>query len=268
MSAAQYTQGHHESRLKAHAQRTAEKCASYLLPYIQPGHSILDVGCGPGSITVDFGALVGTEGRVFGIEISDEPLVMARELAATRGLQNTIFQVGDIHNLNFPDNTFDIVHVHQVLIHAGNPVHALQELRRVTKPGGIVAAREGDVELSVWYPDSEYLNVWREHCLHTITAAGGDPLAGRKIHDWAHQAGFDWSAITASVDSYLYRSEEDRQFIGSSTATRLEHAALSADIADTAMAERLKRGAQALREWLLKEEGWHVVTNGQILCRK
>ena len=266
--AAAYTQGHHATRLKAHAWRTAEKCAAYLLPHIKPGMSILDVGCGPGSITVDFAQLVGPTGKTVGIEISEEPLAMAREMAQARGLENATFQVGDIHKLDFPDDTFDIVHVHQVLIHVGDPVHALQELRRVTKKGGIVAAREGDFGLMAWYPQSADIEVWNEYNIMTISAAGGDPYAGRKLHHWAHLAGFERSAISVTVGSYLYHSAEDRQYIGPATAARLEVAAKSPSMAGTPMEEKLQKGAKALREWVEMEDAWHTVTNGQIICTK
>lgn len=264
--AAQYSQGHDSSRLKAHAWRTAEKCAAYLIPQIKPGMVVLDAGCGPGSITADFAQLVGPEGKVYGIEISEEPLKMARQIAEERGLKNLEFQVGDVHKLPFADETFDVVHVHQVLIHAGNPVHALEELRRVAKKGGIVAAREGDFGLMAWYPESEDLLVWHEFSRKSIQEAGGDPEAGRKLHHWAKKAGFEWEAITATVGSYLYLTPEDRAFIADSTASRLEHTATKH--AGTPEEERLKRGAAALRHWRDQPESWHSVTNGQIICRK
>ncbi len=266
--AAQYTQGHDQTRLKAHAWRTAEKCAKYLLPHIRPGMSVLDIGCGPGSITVDFAQLVGPGGRVVGVEISEEPLKMAREIAENRGLTNITYQVGDIHKLDFADDTFDIVHVHQVLIHAGDPVHALQEMRRVTKKGGIVAAREGDFRLMAWYPEDKDLLIAHERNESAIKEGGGDPYAGRKLHHWAFQAGFDWSSQTVSVGSYLYHTREDREFIGLSSASRLEHAATTSKYAGTPVAEDLIKGAAAFRAWCELDEAWHTVTNGEIICRK
>lgn len=66
---------------------------------------------------------------------------------------NVSFQIGSIHDLPFPDDSFDIVHVHQVLQHITDPVLAMQEMRRVAKGGGIVAARES--ASLTWYPESE-----------------------------------------------------------------------------------------------------------------
>ena len=113
---------------------------------------ILDIGCGPGTITVDLAALVPEVGRVIGLECAPDVLEKARATAAERGVTNVQFVVGDVHSLNYPDGTFDVVHAHQVLQHVGDPVQALREMHCVTKPGGIVANRESDYRGFTWYP--------------------------------------------------------------------------------------------------------------------
>ncbi|KAK3816507.1 MAG: S-adenosyl-L-methionine-dependent methyltransferase [Benniella sp.] len=92
-----------------------------------------------------------SSGRVVGVDYTPEPLNDARAFAIQQGVTNIEFQVGDIHALNFPDNTFDIVHVHQGLQHVADPVQALREMGRVAKPGGIVAARE--TAIGSMYPE-------------------------------------------------------------------------------------------------------------------
>ena len=72
-----YTHGHHESVLRSHRWRTAENSAAYLLTYLQPGMSLLDVGCGPGTITADLAALIAP-GRLVAIEVSAEALEIAK----------------------------------------------------------------------------------------------------------------------------------------------------------------------------------------------
>src|SRR5271170_6662076 len=134
---ATYTHGHHESVLRSHTWRTAQNSASYLLPHIKPDMRILDVGCGPGTITADFAALV-PQGQVIGLEYAPEVLKQAREFIDERELTNVQFAVGDIHALEYPNDSFDVVHAHQVLQHIPDPVQALKEMKRVTKPGGIV----------------------------------------------------------------------------------------------------------------------------------
>ena len=137
-----YTHGHHESVLRSHRWRTAENSAAYLLPHLRPGMSVLDVGCGPGSITVDLAARVAP-GRVTALEVTEDALGLARAYAAERGQDNIDFVVADVHALDLPDGAFDVVHAHQVLQHLADPVRALTEMRRVCRPGGVVAARDG-----------------------------------------------------------------------------------------------------------------------------
>ncbi|OGE56259.1 hypothetical protein PENARI_c003G11259 [Penicillium arizonense] len=139
-----YTTDHSKSVLQTHSWRTAQNSAPHLIPHIQPTHKILDVGCGPGSISVSLAKLV-PGGSVTGVEYVSDPLSGARALAQAEGVTNITFQEGDIHALPFEDGSFDIVHAHQVLQHIADPVLALREMRRVVKRGGIVSCRESAV---------------------------------------------------------------------------------------------------------------------------
>lgn len=152
---ATYTHGHHESVLRSHRWRTAENSAAYLLDHLAPGLAVLDVGCGPGTITADLARLVAP-GRVTAVDASEAALDEARRAAGA----NVDFAVADVHALDFPDASFDVVHAHQVLQHVGDPVRALREMRRVCRPGGIVAVRDADYAAMTWYPATPGLEEW------------------------------------------------------------------------------------------------------------
>src|SRR4051794_39227075 len=111
-----YTHGHHESVLRSHRWRTAGNSAGYLLPLLRPGMSLLDVGAGPGTITADLAEQVAP-GRVTATELTADALHLARAEVARRGLETVDFAVADVHALDFPDASFDVVHAHQVLQH-------------------------------------------------------------------------------------------------------------------------------------------------------
>ena len=140
--------GRDEPVLRGQQRRTAGDSAAYLLPQLKPGLSLLDVGCGPGSITADLAAVVAP-GPVTAIDIFDDVLDAARAEAARRAASNVSFVRADVHKLDCPDDAFDVVHAHQVLQHVADPVQALREMRRVCRTGGIVAARASDVTMAV-----------------------------------------------------------------------------------------------------------------------
>ena len=125
-----YTHGHHESVLRSHTWRTAENSGAYLLPHLRPGQRLLDVGCGPGTITADLALLVAP-GDVTGVDAAADVVAQAQEHARGLGVENLHFEVADLFDLGYPDASFDVIHLHQVLQHLGDPVAALVELRRV-----------------------------------------------------------------------------------------------------------------------------------------
>jgi ubiquinone/menaquinone biosynthesis C-methylase UbiE len=77
------------------------------------------------------------------------------------GPANIHFEVGDARQLTFGDGTFDVVHAHRVLQHLPDPVTALAEMRRVCRPGGLIAARDGDNGGMLWFPGDPELAEWR-----------------------------------------------------------------------------------------------------------
>ncbi|MEV4757130.1 methyltransferase domain-containing protein [Micromonospora sp. NPDC049559] len=261
-----YTHGHHDSVLRSHRWRTAENSAAYLLPELRPDMTILDVGCGPGTISADLAARV-PQGHVTAVDAAAGVLDEARELARDRGLTNIDFAVADVHALDYPDDTFSVVHAHQVLQHVGDPVGALREMRRVTRPGGIVAVRECDYAAMVWYPEVPVLDEWRALYRRVARANGGEPDAGRRLHAWAREAGF--TEITASTGNWCYTTEQERAWWSALWAERTLAATYARRATEVghATTAQLERIADGWREWGVHPDGWFTVLNGEILCR-
>lgn len=178
---ATYAHGHHTSVVQSHARRTAQDSAAFLIPHIQPHFRILDVGCGPGTITADLAELV-PQGQVTGVDRADVVLENARVHVQQRGITNCDFEVVDANSLPYADASFDVVFCHQVLQHVNDPVGILKEMQRVAKPGGVVAAREADYKSFAWYPEPAGLDRWLSWYRQTAMACGGQPDAGRYIH--------------------------------------------------------------------------------------
>jgi SAM-dependent methyltransferase len=262
--AAVYTHGHHESVLRSHRWRTAENSAAYLLPYLRPGMALLDVGCGPGTITADLAARVAP-GRVTATELTGDALHLAR--AELAGLPTVDFAVADVHALGLPDDAYDVVHAHQVLQHVADPVAALREMRRVCRPGGIVAARDGDYAAFTWYPDLPGLRAWLGLYRRVARANGGEPDAGRRLLSWARAAGFD--DVIATASTWCFANPEDRAWWGGMWADRVVESDLARRAVDSGAAtvSDLREIAGAWREWAGADDGWLSVLHGEVVCR-
>jgi 2-polyprenyl-3-methyl-5-hydroxy-6-metoxy-1,4-benzoquinol methylase len=261
---AAYTHGYHESVLRSHRRRTAQNSAAYLLPLLRPTDRLLDVGAGAGTITVD---LAGIVADVTATEIGSDGLDLTRSAAAARGASNIDFRVADVHALPFGDGTFDVTHAHQVLQHVADPVQALREMARVTRPGGIVAVRDSDYSGFTWWPRVPRLDTWLDLYRSAATANGGEPDAGRRLLAWAHAAGL--GDVTATSSTWCYADPEERAWWGGLWADRIVDSAISQQLTRSALAtpEELREVADAWRAWAADEDGWFSVLHGEIICR-
>ncbi|MGR8007259.1 class I SAM-dependent methyltransferase [Streptomyces hypolithicus] len=261
-----YTHGHHESVLRSHSWRTAANSAAYLLAELRPGLDVLDVGCGPGTITADLAALVAP-GRVTGVDAAQDVLGRGRDAVAERGLGNVEFAVADVHALDFPDDSFDVVHAHQVLQHVGDPVAALREMRRVCRPGGVVAARDSDYAAMTWFPEVPLLDAWQRLYGRVARASGGEPDAARRLLSWARSAGF--TDVRASATAWCFATPAERAWwsgLWADRTTASGYAELAVSGGHTTP-DQLAALAGAWREWGTHDDAWFMVPHGEILCR-
>lgn len=259
-----YTHGHHESVLRSHRWRTADNSAAYLLPHLRAEDRLLDVGAGPGTITADLAQSVA---EVTATEVGPNELTLSRATAEERGLGNVDFAIADVHDLQFPDGSFDVTHAHQVLQHVGDPVQALREMARVTKPGGIVAARDSDYASFAWWPRLPVLDEWMRLYQLAARANGGEPDAGRQLLSWARTAGLTEVAATSST--WCFATPTDREWWGGMWADRIQESVMARQLIDSGLATTvdLRRISATWRSWVEAEDGWFSILHGEILCR-
>ncbi len=260
-----YTHGHHDSVLRSHRWRTAENSAAYLLPHLRAGIGLLDVGCGPGTITLDLAGRVAP-GRVVGIDASAAVIEKARALVTDGDLPSVTFEVGDLFDLPFDDDSFDVVHAHQVLQHVGDPLAALAEMRRVCRPGGVVAVRDSDYPGMRYFPDDSELEraLLAYGAVTRVNGASWD--AGRRLLSWANRSEF--TEVLPSASTWCYATPEHREWWGDLWADRFTESALADQLVTygIASAEDLVSFSAAWRRWASSPDGWFAVLHGEVIC--
>ncbi|KAI1424428.1 ubiE/COQ5 methyltransferase [Xylaria sp. FL1777] len=263
-----YSHGHHASVVNSHARRTAEDSAAFLIPHIKPHYRILDVGCGPGSITIDLAQLV-PEGSVVGVDTVEDVLSQARDLARARGVEgNLTFQRQDANELPFADGEFDIVFCHQVLHHVHKPVDILKEMARVTRKGGLVAAREVDYGSVSWYPELPGIDKWKDTLMTVMSSNGAQPKAGRYVKAWAREAGFVSEGITFTWDTWNYQEDKAVTWAKSWVDRALHSSYATTSISKgISTQEDLDYVSDTWRKWGEAEGAFIIIPHGEILCR-
>jgi SAM-dependent methyltransferase len=162
----------------AHARRTAQSHAAFLLPHLRSGQALLDLGCGPGTITAGLAEAVAP-GSTVGVDLmpgrpDDAPGVT--------------FVTANVHELPFEDASFDAIFACCLLQHLADPLAAVREARRVARPGAVIGLVDADWGGQLMYPQDPRLDQ------AMVVAAGlrpnTSPYVGRQLRSLLAEAGF------------------------------------------------------------------------------
>jgi len=262
-----YTHGHAPATVRQHAQRTADEAAAFLLPELRPGMRLLDVGCGPGSITRGLAARVAP-GQAIGLDLSRETLATARAEAAARGLDNLRYEEGSVYELPFAEASFDVVYAHQVVQHLREPDAALREMLRVLQPDGLVAVREVDWGTMTYWPLDPWIDRFVEVHFKTWYRNGGEPRIGRRLRALFNAAGVRDLRITPAV--WCYATPAETMEWGESYAQRLLTSPMGERAVEYGYASRsdLEAMAAAFRAWSVHPDAFWSFLHVEALARK
>ncbi|KAI0554060.1 S-adenosyl-L-methionine-dependent methyltransferase [Xylaria curta] len=276
-----YKQGYSNYTTATHEKRTVETSAAFLIPHIKTTDHILDVGCGPGTITTGF-IKHAREGVVIGLDHSAEVLEKARRLADEAavpkdGPGSVRFKQGNVlKGLPYPDNTFDIVYCSQVLGHIPPPDlprQALIEMRRVLKPGGILASREA--LSSFFYPTKLHLDrLWSQNIRKVFRQGAPADVedTSASLPALYRSAGFDADGgkVKIGAGTMVASDPETRRFFAWRTAGQLKPGDsfyqnwLDAGISEDEIQETL----QAVNKWAETEDAWFAALQSEMLAWK
>ena len=261
-----YTHGHHESVVSQHRKRTAAEAARFLLPHLRPGMRLLDVGCGPGSISSGLAAAVAP-GPVLAIDLGEDVVAQAREHAAAVGAANLRVERGDVLALDQAGG-FDVVYAHQVLQHVPDPHAVLTAMHRLLAPGGFVAVRDSDYGICTWSPHSEALARWLEIYSAVARRNGGEPDAGRYLYGWVRAAGFTEAEVSGTT--WTFPGYDSPRVWSESWAERTLHSNLAVKAVEYGIATRdeLSAVADGFRRWGQQDDAFFSIGHVEMLARK
>lgn len=260
-----YTHGQHDHLLAAYETRTAGEAAAFLRPHLDPGMAVIDVGCGPGSITAGLARWVAP-GDVLGVDAASESIARARtRYDDVPGLR---FSVASAYDLPATDGEFDAAYAHQVLQHLNDPVAALREMGRVLRPGGTVAVRDADYGTMVHWPQEPEIERWLSLYHQVVREHGGEPDAGRRLLTWVDEAEF--ANATATAVSWTYADPVARTAWAEMWANRLVEGRFRELALETGLATEhdLRQLAAGWRRWSAGRSAFFAFLNVQVTATR
>lgn len=246
----------------AFVRRSAERNAGFLLPHLRPGQQVIDVGCGPGAITVGLAGRVAPGGAVVGVDRDPQWFATARTLAADH--PHVRFEEADAVALPFDDASFDVAFLHAVLQHVESPAAVLGEVRRVVRPGGLVAVGDADLDSFLLHPRTPPLDA----ALLLDRRQRRQPDVGRRLPELLHGAGF--SDVEFTIQPNVVCGDQAAAGAAASSTMRLEADAFAAHaLAEGWVADReeLSAMAQGWRTWAATPGATFVTLWCQALAR-
>ena len=204
----QYSGGYSAQIIDQFKQRTFDKQGAFLQPYLHADLTVLDCGCGPGSMTLDIAELV-KPGQVFGIDSSPIQIEQALLSQKERAINNASFTYGSAYSLPYADEQFDVVFAHAVLYHLQKPEQALAEFFRVLKPRGLVALRDACHSGDMMMPQNINLTAVWNTIEKVFSYQGGNIYFGSQHKQLLLNQGFQNIKVSCSYDTFASDVEKE-----------------------------------------------------------
>ncbi|CCE72999.1 Piso0_000008 [Millerozyma farinosa CBS 7064] len=256
-----YSKGYRKEVSDSHSWRNVENSLSFMVQYIKESSNVLDVGCGPGSITVDIASRV-PKGHVTGIDTFEELISQGQQKASDLKQENVFFRVASATSLPFEDNSFDVVVAHQVLVHLADPEAAFREMRRVVKPDGVVCCKDGELD-SVFVSPMILEPPIKYYFLNKATGAHTSTKGGSRNKAIALDCGFSVENVKLSCSTWCFSSDDERVWFTDLQRKRIS--CISSSGGDEFSKTEIM---DAWDEWARNPNALLIFCHIEIVCRK
>jgi SAM-dependent methyltransferase len=164
------------------------------------GHRFVEFGCGLGYVT----RWAASEGaHATGIDLNEDHLVVATDLAQKAGLKTAQFRAANIYEPGLEPDSVDVSYSRWLMVHLNRPVDAMRAIHAALKSGGVMVCEEADVSAVYAEPPSAAYTELRDICMEGARQRGVDYSGGRRVHLWAKEAGFEIVYVDAYHPHYI-----------------------------------------------------------------
>lgn len=250
----QHQPGIFSSFASMHDRRTLSE-AAFFLPHLHPGMSLLDVGCGSGTITVELAAVVAPA-PVVGVDLNEQRIEAAQRIARKRQVENVEFQVGDLCHVPYAENEFDAVFEHMVFMHMPDPRVGVREIFRVLKPGGVFGGNDVDRDclLANWPP---LVEEFMQLIFNYRSSRGTNDGIGKEVPGMLRAAGFVDIEVNATAHAHGNLGERRRirhQYVGIASEPDFVSTVVAEGWTDAAAVQRM---IEAFDRWVEEPGAFH-----------
>ncbi len=240
--------------------RSLARSHKRLAKLLEPGMTVLDVGCGTGAITIGISEAVGTSGKVVGIDNNPTLIKKARDR-----YPNLSFEMADIYSLPF-ENQFDIVTTSRVLQWLDKPQQALNNLVKSVKPGGKVVVLDYNHEKLIWHPEvPDSMKYFYDAFLKWRRDAGMNNAIADHLMDMFEKSGLNQIHVTPQHEEVIHGQENFETAVSiwaivaeTKGEQMLQDKLIEKDMLDKAIKdykEWIRKEAQSQTMYLLAVEG-------------